>query len=695
MINPKTFGLLVLCFLMLQFSNISAQENKKNTSTRPKQNSTNIKSTVVATVGKEKITYEEIEKAYSKNLAKKNTPFHLLPKDSLLDFVNLYLRYRLKVNDAFLRGLDKDPNVVEEIKQNRRLLAETFYFEKKLVEPNVERMLKYREFDAQVSYIFLQFPSDNPDTLPTYNRALKLIELLKKGEDFGKLAKDSSQDRETAERGGLILNFITGGKVQRPIEDAIFSLKVGEYTEQPIRTKFGYFILKLNKLVPRTKVKGKHILISVGPNRDTTSAFRKADSLLNLIRIGADFSRLAEENSDDPASAMRGGDLGGWYSRSSGLETSGRFFTTAFEEALYSLKDNEISKPILTEYGVHIIKRDSTGFFNRDEDREELKRLYKRLYYESDKKEFIEKLQRSYGFSIETTTLKKFLSLVDTTKTAMDTNFLKTEFPSELQKSVLYKLQDRNFSLESFINTLKTKQEYKSTSLNTAGITNAISKLVYPIVIDEATKNLEEENQEFASMIREFRDGILLFRVEALEVWDKLKFDSTLAYQYWEKNKSKYKTHPSYELYEIYVLSDSLAQAIYNRIKNNEDFEELAGQFTQRANLREKKGFWGKVTTRESKLAQKLFEMNAQAGQIYGPFQFDDGYSIVKVSNYEAPREKTFNEAIPDFATDVQEIIQKNLLERWLAKAQKQIPIKINHKQLDLVVDTLKKTSTK
>jgi peptidyl-prolyl cis-trans isomerase SurA len=678
--------LVLLCSLLISNSSYS-QKKTQNKSKDAKD----VKETVIATVGSEKIKYSDLEKAYSKNLLKKNSPLHLLSKDSIMDFLNLYVRYRLKVNDALNRGLDKDTSIQEEIRNNRRLLAETYYFEKELVNPNVEKMLRYRDWEAQISYIFLQFPADNPDTLPTYKRAVKIIEMLKNGADFAKLAKDSSQDRESAERGGLVLNYLTGGKVQRQIEDAVFSLKPGEFFPSPIMTKFGYFIIKLNKLQPRIKVKGKHILIAITPDRDSVTAYKKADSLYQLLRNGAKFEQLAEENSDDPASSMRGGDLGGWYSRSGGLEPSGKFFTSSFEDALFALKDGEISKPVKTEYGFHIIRRDSTGYFNKDEDREDLKRIYKRLYFENDKKELLNKLKQSYGFFVNEGILSKLLSSLDTTKTVLDTAWYQ-KVPEEIKNEVLFGILNKLYTVDNFVKTLKNKTEFRTTPLTHSGLTNAINKIIHPVIMDKATENLEKDVPEFAAMVKEFSDGILLFKVEAQEVWDKLKFDTTIAKQYWEKNKSKYKTYPTYDVDEIYVLSDSLANALYQKItKEGADFAELASKYTQRANFREKKGHWGKISTKDNNLAKKLFEMNAAAGTVLGPFKFDDGYSIVKVNSFEPEREKTFEEAIPDFATEVQEILQKRLLENWLSEAKKLLPVKINEKALMTVVNTFKK----
>ncbi|MGB9913124.1 MAG: peptidylprolyl isomerase, partial [Candidatus Kapaibacteriota bacterium] len=100
---------------------------------------------------------------------------------------------------------------------------------------------------------------------------------------------------------------------------------------------------------------------------------------------------------------------------------------------------------------------------------------------------------------------------------------------------------------------------------------------------------------------------------------------------------------------------------------------------------------WGKISTKDNNLARKLLEMDAKVGSIVGPIKYDDGYSIVRINAFEPAREKTFEEAIPDFATEVQEILQKQLLEKWLTEAKKRIPVKIFEQKLTSVVSTLKK----
>jgi peptidyl-prolyl cis-trans isomerase C len=97
-------------------------------------------------------------------------------------------------------------------------------------------------------------------------------------------------------------------------------------------------------------VRARHILVAVKPNAtedEKKAAKKKADELLDKAKKGEDFAKLASENSDDPGSKAKGGDLG--------------FFTTGsmvgkFEQAAFGLKPGEMSDVVETEFGYHIIK---------------------------------------------------------------------------------------------------------------------------------------------------------------------------------------------------------------------------------------------------------------------------------------------------------------------------------------------------
>jgi peptidyl-prolyl cis-trans isomerase SurA len=129
---------------------------------------------VVAEVGNEKITAQDLMNAYQKNLSRKHENLFASPKDSIYEFLNLFINFRLKVNDALGRSYDKDSSVISETKQNRKILAESFYYEKKLSEPYVDFLVKQREKEYLVAIMLfpLQYNAATqiPDTTESYKK---------------------------------------------------------------------------------------------------------------------------------------------------------------------------------------------------------------------------------------------------------------------------------------------------------------------------------------------------------------------------------------------------------------------------------------------------------------------------------------------------------------------------------------------
>lgn len=76
-----------------------------------------------------------------------------------------------------------------------------------------------------------------------HSEALQILERIKKGESFADLARELSIDRGSGKRGGD-LGFFGRGQMVKPFEEAAFKLKKGELTNEPVRTQFGYHIIK-------------------------------------------------------------------------------------------------------------------------------------------------------------------------------------------------------------------------------------------------------------------------------------------------------------------------------------------------------------------------------------------------------------------------------------------------------------------
>jgi peptidyl-prolyl cis-trans isomerase SurA len=179
-------------------------------------------------------------------------------------------------------------------------------------------------------------------------KANDVYERAKGGEDFAKLAVAYSNS-QTAFDGGA-LGWRKGSELPTFLTDVIAKLKPGEVSE-PLRTPTGYHIIRLNEVRGGTQkaeedqVHVRHILMKTNELADDATVKQKLNTLRDRILKGDDFAGLAQTTSEDPGSAVDGGDLG-WAGPGS--------YAPEFETAINSLKDNEISEPFKTQYGWHI-----------------------------------------------------------------------------------------------------------------------------------------------------------------------------------------------------------------------------------------------------------------------------------------------------------------------------------------------------
>lgn len=144
---------------------------------------------------------------------------------------------------------------------------------------------------------------------------------------------------------------------------------------EPIRSGAGWHLLRLknksggNILVDQ--VRGRHILISPSEVRSDEKALALATELYEKILQGDDFELLAKEYSEDKGSALQGGDLG-W--------TGPGQFVPAFEETLHNLAVNDVSRPIKTQFGWHVIQK--TGERTHDATEEDWKAQAQQAIFE-------------------------------------------------------------------------------------------------------------------------------------------------------------------------------------------------------------------------------------------------------------------------------------------------------------------------
>lgn len=206
-------------------------------------------------------------------------------------------------------------------------------------------------------------------------KADRIIEELKKGADFRQKAIAVSDGGQALQGGDL--GWRTAGQIPTLFVDKTRRLGAGEVSE-PIRSPSGFHIIKLleakglsDEVHIITETKAQHILVKTNELTNDAEAKKRLLDLKERIANGEKFSVLAQSNSDDTGSALKGGDLG-WVGPGA--------LVPAFEKAMNELAINEISEPIQTQFGWHMIQvlerkeKDNSEDFKRDQIKEEIRK---------------------------------------------------------------------------------------------------------------------------------------------------------------------------------------------------------------------------------------------------------------------------------------------------------------------------------
>jgi peptidyl-prolyl cis-trans isomerase SurA len=276
-----------------------------------------------------------------KDVADRNQiPLDQLPEALAAQGLN-YAAYRDSMRDEMTISMLRQRDVLTRINVTPRELEQ--FIAKQSATENQE---------YNVSHILLSLPqAAEPGQIDAVTeRAQDVYKRAKGGEDFAQLAVSYSNGQTALEGGAL--GWRKGAQLPGFIADIVAKMQPGDVSE-PVRTPSGFHIVRLNdkrgasETVMVNQVHARHILIRPNALRTDDAVRAKLEELRTQLLAGEDFGKLAQANSEDPASAAEGGDLG-W--------TGPGTFVPEFEKAIRETPDNEISQPFRTQYGWHIVQ---------------------------------------------------------------------------------------------------------------------------------------------------------------------------------------------------------------------------------------------------------------------------------------------------------------------------------------------------
>lgn len=642
-LNRGLFIVLLLAVAVAPMSRVAAQQ----------------KSSVVAKIGDYKLTLGEYERQYIRNNGGE-TAAARSGMEERKDFLDLLVKYRLKVLEARDKGYDKDEEILRELTEYRNSLAIPYLTERALIDPNIERLHKLRQEEVNVAHVLIRIPTDSlgvSDTLSAYLKAMEVIELANNNVPFDSLVRQYSDDRGTKEKNGE-LGWFTAGMTVPAFDEAVYAMKPGQVRQRPLRTMFGYHIMKmLGRQPAKGEIRVSHILVRFPQETpdDTTAAYEKITAIRDSIKRGAAFADLALRNSEDPTSGANGGDLG-WVGRHK--------FVPEFEVVAFAMKPNALSNIVRTQFGYHLLMvTDERPPKSLEEARQELKDLYKRYSYEQDNRRFLDAILDKYTVSTDEKVTARIIASLDTTATTSAPGWY-NRIDDNLKETVWISLKGSKLTVGDAIKTIERSQDLQSKALNRSGLEAVASILAHKEALRLETADLETRYPEFGALMQEYREGVLLFRAEQESVWNAVKVEDEGLKAFWEQRKGEYTWPNRVRFSEIFVTSDSLANVLRDSLNTGVDFGELAERHTQRSGYKQKQGDWGYQPYDANELATAASK--AAPGWVEGPMKFQYGFSIIKVTDKDKAREKTFEEARSEVSSKFQEFESKRLEREWI-----------------------------
>lgn len=624
---------------------------------------------LLAEFGDGKVTMGEFEDAYIKN-AGGQTQAKSDSLGKMKNFLDLFVNFKMKLRDASVRGYDKDQDLMNELLDYKKKIGVTFLLEKNIVEPGVQELYDRRKWELRASHIMIRPDSSGEEAARL--KAEAILDSINNGSNYEELAKHNSQDFYSAPYGGDIF-YITAGMLPVEFENACYGTPVGKIYKDVLKTRFGYHIIKITDKRERVpKIKASHILINfnnANGEMDTVAAKATADSVKMLLNSGSDFTELAAKYSEDPGSKDKGGDLG-FFER--------RMMVREFDEAAFNLKVGEVSNVVKSNFGYHIIKlMEKASLPTIDEDRENLKKIYKQTRYQDQYDKLVDSLRAKYRYKLNEKNYSAFLEKSDSVKVSGENAAL-----DDIKDSSLYTIANKPFSISSFWERMNASADFTNRIVTSDLLTNAIKKFSSDDLLEQEALNLEKTNTAFASLMDDYKSGIFIFKLQEDEIWNQISIDSMKLYDFYQQTKEKYLWPDRVSFSEIFTRKDSLAKVYLAQLGAGANFDTLASKHTERPGYKEKAGKFDLVDSKSTQLAMEADKLRFP-GEYSSTISNAGGYSIVKLNLKESARIKTFEEAKAEVSGAFQESESKRLEREYLDKLRQRYNPVIHYDKLE------------
>jgi peptidyl-prolyl cis-trans isomerase SurA len=400
------------------------------------------------------------------------------------------------------------------------------------------------------------------------------------------------------------------------------------------------------------------------------------ESMRRLLDEGANFEQLAREHSEDRQTANEGGYIGFF-----GINR----YEPAFEDAAFALeKDGEISPVIKSKIGYHLIKRISRKTiqpFEVEKGRLEA-RISQDPRFEIAKTAMLQRIKKENNFKENQKALEEFAQMqTDTFLT------FRWKAPAKSSKEELFSLKNYEISLSDFTDWLGRASRKRirlggGSSDVKAAVYNLYEDFVNEKLMEYEEMQLEERYPEFKALMREYREGILLFEATKMLVWDKAGQDTLGLRKFYDTIRGKYRwgDRARTSIYEIHSKHKDMLTDIRNFAAEHTPEEVLAKYNTPENQIVKVEEFtFEKNRNIPPPMAAAKWEVGTLSAN--EPTRVNT-FKIYKFEELLPPTTKTLQEARGYVVADYQDYLEK----QWVEELKNEYRVKVNRKVFESLI---------
>ena len=622
------------------------------------------KKEVLVVVGTISVDKEEFLQLMSKERQGESPAISLTRKEFEENFES-FLTYKLKVIEAESIKLDQLEEFNLEFSSVKESLIAPYLIKNSIEAGEVKKVYARLQEIVRAKHILFQFPP-NPkkeDSLAVLQMALKVKAELENGADFGALALNYSDDPSAKMNKGD-LGYFTGLQMVQQFEEAAYTLPVGSISD-PILTDFGYHIIQVSSRQANPgEVQVSHILVrfdSENPSQEENARRRISDIYAEIQKENTIWEEIVQAYSEDPATKSAGGLLP-WF----GVGT----MIPEFEMAGFSLTEiGEVSPPIKTAYGYHILRLEGKRGL---EPYEEVEQSIRSKILRNSKTGMIESqviaIQKSrYGFQENEVGISTVAGGVNATDII---SFGTAVQEKKLGNTELFKANNSSYTVKDLVNFMQSKEA--TPKGNGTFFELWLDKFTEATLAKTEEVDLEKNNKDYQMLLKEYRDGILLFSLTNQEVWQKGLNDSVGQQAFFEKNSQNYQWKARVQAYLTKVNDASKLENARKYLQNKGfDTDSFAAfEADYRNNYPDAYATESGTFEYEAHPILSKVDLNKQ----YQELVIDGTSYVLVVGKVYPPGPRKFEEARGLIIRDYQEFLNQALTKRLKEK----YPIQVN-----------------